>query len=245
MPAKKVTSTTQSSSSANKSNSKPVTSSSKVIATKTTDVASAPATDKPEKKIIKYAQMKEVIPSEMAKLRDLTKWPIIVDEIGNLKTFYRMNELVLEFNPPLTVQRVKNALQRIFFGFSFDTDGSIDDHRKYTIPTNVNRLLAINMEDKDIGQCVEELRAVCDQIHPDLFDTVFRKADVNESGRDNLDRLFKLTQTPDELRQCDYYQFGANARSEVPFICVWITRLTEIPSSYDDFFGPRFQKDEH
>ncbi|CAF4284976.1 unnamed protein product, partial [Adineta steineri] len=127
----------------------------------------------------------------------------------------------------------------------FDTDGSIDDHRKYTIPTNVNRLLAINMEEKDIGQCVEELRTVCDQIHPDLFDTVFKKADVNESGRDNLDRLFKLTQTPDELRQCDYYQFGAKARSEVPFICVWITRLTEIPSSYDDFFGPRFQKDEH
>ncbi|CAF1076341.1 unnamed protein product [Adineta steineri] len=82
MPAKKDVSTTQSSSTTKKFNSKPVTSSSKVIATKTTDVASAPATGKPEKKIIKYAQMKEVIPSEMVKLRNLTKWPIIVDEIG-------------------------------------------------------------------------------------------------------------------------------------------------------------------
>lgn len=158
-----------------------------------------------------------------------------------MKTFYRINELVIDFNTPLTVQRVQNALQRAFFGVSFKPDGSIDDHRNYAIPNDVNRLVSIIMEDNDIGKCVEQLRKVCAQLHPDLFDTVFVKADVKDSGRDNLDRLFVMTQTPDEIRKADYYQFGAQYRSEVPFICVWITDLTEIPSAYENLFGQRFR----
>ncbi|CAF4018219.1 unnamed protein product, partial [Rotaria magnacalcarata] len=73
-------------------------------------------------------------------------------------------------------------------------------------------------------------------LHPELFDTVFVKADVKESGRDNLDRLFVMTRTPDEIRNADYYQFGAKCRTEVPFICVWITQQAEIPPSYDTLF---------
>ncbi|CAF3825556.1 unnamed protein product, partial [Rotaria sp. Silwood1] len=53
---------------------------------------------------------------------------------------------------------------------------------------------------------------MCIQLHPDLFDTVFGKADVKKSGRDNIDRLFVMTQTPDEIRNADYYQFGAKGR---------------------------------
>ncbi|CAF1308353.1 unnamed protein product [Rotaria sp. Silwood1] len=97
------------------------------------------------------------------------------------------------------------------------------------------------MEDNPIEKCVEELRKMCIQLHPDLFDTVFGKADVKESGRDNIDRLFVMTQTPDEIRNADYYQFGAKGRSEVPFICVWIRHLSEIPPAYDNLFGPRFK----
>ncbi len=152
-----------------------------------------------------------------------------------------MNEIVIDFNTPLTVQRVQIALQRAFFGLSFNPDGSIDDHRKFTIPNDVNRLVSIIMEDKDIGKCVEELRQVCTQLHPDLFETVFGKANVKDSGRDNLDNLFVMTQTPDEIRRSDYYQFGARNRSEIPFICVWITDLIEIPSANDNLFGPRFK----
>ena len=154
-----------------------------------------------------------------------------------------MNELVIEFNPPLTVQRVQCALQRAFFGVSFNPDGSINDHREYTIPNEVNRLVTIIMEEKEIGACVEELRNICTQLHPDLFDTVFAKANVKESRRDNLDRLFAMTQTPDEIRQSDYYQFQAKSRSEAPFLCVWITQRTEIPPAYDNLYGPRFNVD--
>jgi hypothetical protein len=161
--------------------------------------------------------------------------------LGNLKTFYRMNELVIDFNSPLATQRLKVALQSAFFGLTFNPDGSVNDHRQYAIPNNVNRLISIIMEDNPIEKCVEDLRKVCTQLHPDLFDTVFGKADVKESGRDNLDRLFVMTQTPDEIRNNDYYQFGAKSRSEVPFTCVWITHLTEIPSAYDNLFGPRFK----
>ena len=158
-----------------------------------------------------------------------------------MKTFYRMNEIVIDFNAPLTVQRIRIALQSAFFGLTFNPDGSVNDHREYSIPANVNRLISIIMEDNPIEKCVEELRKVCAQLHPDLFDTVFGKADVKDSGRDNLDRLFVMTQTSDEIRQSDYYQFGAKGRSEVPFICVWITHLTEIPPAYDNLFGPRFK----
>lgn len=152
-----------------------------------------------------------------------------------------MNELLIEFHTPITAQRLKVALQSAFFGLSFHPDGSINDHRQYTIPNDVHRLITLVMDDRNIGECVEELRKVCAQLHPDLFETVFVKADVKESGRDNLERLFVLTQTPDEIRQADYYQFGAKNRSEVPFHCVWITQLTDIPAPYDDLFGPRFK----
>ncbi|UJR19459.1 hypothetical protein I4U23_022590 [Adineta vaga] len=226
MSGKKVVAkTSHSSSSTKKTDSKPV----------------EQKTNETEKKPFNYVQMKQVIPSEMEKLNDLTKWPIVLDVAGNLKTFYRINELYIDFQTPLTVQRVQNALQRAFFGFSFHPDGSINDHRQFKIPSNVNRLIALIMIDKDIGECVEELRNVCEQIHCDLFDTVFSKADVNESGRDNLDQLFVRTKTPDKLRQEDYYQFEAKIRSETPFTCVWISDLTEIPEKYDAFFGPKFK----
>ncbi|CAF1248595.1 unnamed protein product [Adineta ricciae] len=204
----------------------------------------AASTNKSDEKSVppmKYVQMKQVIPSEMEKLKDLSKWPIVLDVVGNLKTFYRINELCIDFQTPLTAQRVQCALQRAFFGLSFHSDGSIDDHRQFTIPPNVNRLIALVMVDKDIGECVEELRKACAQIHPDLFDAVFSKADVSESGRDDLDRLFLLTQTPDKLSQTDYYQFQAKTRSEVPLMCVWISDLIEIPEKYENFFGPRFK----
>ncbi|CAF4858714.1 unnamed protein product [Rotaria socialis] len=97
------------------------------------------------------------------------------------------------------------------------------------------------MEENSIEKCVEELRKVCDQLHPELFDTVFVKADVKESGRDNLDRLFAMTQTPDEISKSDYYQSGAKSRAEVPFICVWITQQVEIPPAYDTLFRLRFK----
>jgi hypothetical protein len=161
--------------------------------------------------------------------------------LGNLNTFYRMNEIVIDFNGPLTIQRVQIALQSAFFGLTFNPDGSINDHREYSVPNNVNRLISIIMEENPIEKCVEELRKVCAQLHPDLFDTVFANADVKDSKRDDLDRLFVMTQTPDEIRKSDYYQFGAKSRSEVPFICVWITRHTEIPPAYDNLFGLRFK----
>lgn len=157
-----------------------------------------------------------------------------------MKTFYRVNEIVIDFVTPLTVERLQIALQRALFGLSFNPDGSINDHRQYSIPDNVNRLIAVITDDKSVEKCVEELRDVCGQLHPDLFDTIFAKADVIESGRNNIDRLFVMTQTPDEIRNAHYYQFGAELRSKVPFICVWITQQTEIPPAYDNFFGPRF-----
>ncbi|CAF1404911.1 unnamed protein product [Adineta ricciae] len=143
--------------------------------------------------------MKQVIPSEMEKLNDLTKWPITLDVVG------------------------------VFFGLSFHPDVTINDHRQFTIPSHMNRLIALIIVDKDIGKCVEELRRVCAQLHPDLFDAVFSKTGVNESGRDKLDHLFVLTQTLDEFRQTDYYQFSAKTRSEVSLVCVWINDLIEIP----------------
>ncbi|CAF3178831.1 unnamed protein product [Rotaria socialis] len=211
------------------------------VAKPTQETAAAAVVDKPEPPIVKQVKMKQVIPKEMEKLENLKKWPIIMDEVGNLKTFYRLNETVIDFTTPLTVQRVKVALQHVFFGLSFNPDGSINDHREYSIPNNVNRLVAIIMEENSIEKCVEELRKVCDQLHPELFDAVFVKADVKESGRDNLDRLFVMTKTPDEIRNADYYQFGAKCRTEVPFICVWITQQAEIPPAYDNLFGLRFK----
>lgn len=52
------------------------------------------------------------------------------------------------------------ALQHVSFGLSFKADDSIDDHRQFFIPNNVNRLMAINMEDKPMEQCVEALKRV-------------------------------------------------------------------------------------
>ncbi|CAF4019031.1 unnamed protein product [Rotaria sordida] len=241
IPAKKVTTSKSSSSSTKKPIANTAKSPQIVNTTKSTEEILATPVDKPEIQIVKQVKMKEVLPKEMEKLENLKEWPIIMDEVGNLKTFYRLNELVIDFNTPLTTQRVQTALQRAFFGLTFNPDGSINDHREYTIPNNVNRLISIIMEDNPIEKCVEELRKVCTQLHPDLFDTIFRKADVKESGRDNLDRLFVMTQTPDEIRKTDYYQFEAKNRSQVPFICVWITHLTEIPSAYDNLFGQRFK----
>lgn len=152
-----------------------------------------------------------------------------------------MNELVLDFKTPLTPQRIATVLQRAFFGLSFHPDGTINDHRQYTIPDGDNRLVAIITEDKDLGECLEQMRMACAVLHRDLFVSVFEKADVKESGRDDLDRLFVMTQTPDNMRQADYYQFTAKTRSEVPFTCVWITNLSEIPSFYENFFGTQFK----
>ncbi|CAF3144401.1 unnamed protein product [Rotaria sp. Silwood2] len=241
IPVKKPATTKHNSSPAKKLTKNDVKPAHNVATKKMADEKLATASDKPEIKIVKIVKMKEVVPKEMEKLQDLTKWPIIIDEVGNLKTFYRMNELVIDFNTPLTIQRVKIALQSTFFGVTFNPDGSVNDQRDYSIPNEVNRLISIIMEDKPIGECVEELRKICNQLHPDLFDAVFAKANVKDSGRDDLDRLFVMTQTPDEIRKSDYYQFGTKNRSEVPFTCVWITHLTEIPPAYDNLFGPRFK----
>ncbi len=86
MPAKKSTSTKHGA-------SQPVKSTQQVNMTKTTDdkqkektdeilTTAAAAATKSEMKTVKYVKMKEVIPKEMEKLEDLTKWPIIMDEVG-------------------------------------------------------------------------------------------------------------------------------------------------------------------
>ncbi|CAF1951556.1 unnamed protein product [Rotaria magnacalcarata] len=241
MPVKKATASKRDSSPPKKPTSTAAKQPQKVNVAKPIEKTTTTVVDKPEPIIVKQVKMKEAVPKEMEKLTNLKKWPIIIDEVGNLKTFYRLNETVIDFTTPLTVQRVKVALQHVFFGLSFNPDGSINDHREYSIPNNVNRLVAIIMEENSIEKCVEELRKVCDQLHPELFDTVFVKADVKESGRDNLDHLFVMTQTPDEISKSSYYQSGAKSRAEVPFICVWITQQAEIPPSYDTLFGLRFK----
>ncbi|CAF1474177.1 unnamed protein product [Rotaria sordida] len=102
IPAKKVT-TFKSSSSPTK---KPIANTAKspqiVNTTKSTEEILATPVDKPEIQIVKQVKMKEVLPKEMEKLENLKEWPIIMDEVGNLKTFYRLNELVIDFNTPLT-----------------------------------------------------------------------------------------------------------------------------------------------
>jgi phenylacetate-coenzyme A ligase PaaK-like adenylate-forming protein len=90
MPAKKSTSTKRDSSPTKKLASKPVKSTQQVNMTRTTDEKQkektnemlAIAVDKSEIKTVKFVKMKEVIPKEMEKLEDLTKWPIIMDEVG-------------------------------------------------------------------------------------------------------------------------------------------------------------------
>lgn len=45
--------------------------------------AAAAAVAQPEtKKTIKIVKMKEVIPAAMAKLQDMTRWPIVMDPVG-------------------------------------------------------------------------------------------------------------------------------------------------------------------
>lgn len=234
MPPKKVTPKTA-------TTTKPSTKTHVAVTQASVPAVQVAVPEKVEKPGVQHLKLKEAIPNEMKKLQDLKRWPIIMDDVGNLKTFYRMNELLIDFNMPLTVERVKVPLQSAFFGLSFNPDGSINDHRQYTIPNDVHRMITLIMYDRNIGECIEELRKVCGQIHPDLFETVFIKADVKESGRDDLDRLFTLTQTPDQISKADYYQFGAKNRNEIPFLCVWMSQLTEIPAAYDHFFGPRFK----
>lgn len=148
---------------------------------------------------------------------------------------------MIEIDETLTKERIQLPLQRCFFGLSFNPDGSVNDHRTYSIPNEVNRLIAIVMNDNDIGRCVEQLKGMCNQIHPDLFESVFVKADVKESERDNIQHLFQMTQTATAISDADYYQFGAKQRAEIPFHCVWMTQKTEIPAAYDHLFGPRFR----
>jgi hypothetical protein len=93
MPAKKSTSTKPGASPTKKLASQPVKSTQQVNMTKTTDdkkkektdeilTTTTAAANKSEMKTVNYVTMKKLIPKEMEKLEDLTKWPIIMDEVG-------------------------------------------------------------------------------------------------------------------------------------------------------------------
>jgi hypothetical protein len=82
MPAKKPTATKTASSVAKKDTSNAAKPSPKTTTTKSSEEKPIAIADKPENKIVKQIKLKEAIPKQMEKLKDLTKWPIIMDEVG-------------------------------------------------------------------------------------------------------------------------------------------------------------------
>ena len=79
----------------------------------------------------------------------------------------------------------------------------------------------------------DELKRLCDKLHPNLFETVLVKVNTKESGRDNVNRVFMMSQTPDDIRHQNYDKFEVHNRTAIPLMCV---SMTEIPNSYDDLF---------
>lgn len=84
MPPKKIVSSNHNHSSTKMPISKTSKTPQNINTTKPKEEPIAAAIEKPEPQVIKRVKMKQVVPKEMEKLENLKKWPIVLDEIGNL-----------------------------------------------------------------------------------------------------------------------------------------------------------------